>query len=261
MIRAKAEYFELPKHILSRSDLTPADKLVYMVLFGLKDKSEIWASNDYLAKMTSLSIPTVNRCLKALEKLGLLTRETLQEGLLKKRNIQLIRYDQNDHTNDQNDTEHDQNDTEHDQNDHTEMIKMISTDDQNDQSITKYNNKEENIYTQKKKTPSAGSQESVPKNKTLATGSEHVYLTDEEKEKVTRKFREVFGTDYQQALEFAVSKLDTWLSNNSKELKRANRCDYRRLIDWPLDAAVERMARLSKLANQKKWETASASKT
>lgn len=224
----------IPTLVLESEKLSPADKLIFSVLFGFRLTQKCWASNDYISEKTKISIPTVNRSLKTLERYGFISRVTTQTGMIKKREIIISDIEdiginlsevRNDPSYDQNDQTHDQNDTTTNQIDHPPMIKMISSDDQNDQSIYNIINNN-NIYP---KTPCK-----LPDG----TNSELVFMTKEQKLKIQDRFLRLFGEDAQVYLGYAVEALDAYITNNKKARKYKDH--YKVLIGWPLEKAQEK---------------------
>lgn len=228
----------IPTVVLENADLSPADKLIFSVLFGFRLTQKCWASNNYISEKTKISIPTVNRSLKTLEKYGFISRVTTQEGMIKKREIVIAEIEevgiklvevQNDPPHDQNDQTDDQNDRGSNQNDHLPMIKMISTPDQNDQSIDNIiNNIIDNVI------------EEEPKHAVkLSDGEESkfVFLKTSEKKKLIERFKKQFGNDfYRDYLMFAVEALDSYIANEKKGKKYKDH--YKVLINWPMEKAI-----------------------
>lgn len=229
----------IPTLVLESEKLSPADKLIFSVLFGFRLTQKCWASNDYISDKTKISIPTVNRSLKTLERYGFISRVTTQSGMIKKREIIISDIEdiginlsevRNDPSYDQNDQTHDQNDTTTNQIDHPPMIKMISPHDQNDQSIDNIINNiiDKNIHTQK-----------IPAKLSDGEESKVVLLTNPEKKKLLERFKKQFGEDfYRDYLMFAVEALDSYITNDKKGRKYKDH--YKVLIGWPLEKAIQK---------------------
>lgn len=228
----------IPTLVLESEKLSPADKLIFSVLFGFRLTQKCWASNDYISEKTKISIPTVNRSLKTLERYGFISRVTTQSGMIKKREIIIsdiediginLQEVQNDPSYDQNDQTHDQNDTTTNQIDHPPMIKMISPHDQNDQSIDNIIN---NIIDKNTDAPK------IPVKLPNGENSKHIFLTKSEKEMVVVRYKdelgEIFYRDY---LLHAIDALEGYLNNNKKKYKDF----YRVLIGWPLKDAKKQL--------------------
>lgn len=69
--------------------------------------------------------------------------------------------------------------------------------------------------------------------------SERVFLTTEEKEKLTKAFKKQFGEDsFGEYLQLAVQKLDSYITNHKKGKEYVDH--YKVILDWPMEKAVEK---------------------
>lgn len=241
----------IPTIVLENELLSPADKLIFSVLFGFRLTQKCWASNNYISEKTKISIPTVNRSLKTLEKYGFISRVTTQEGMIKKREIVISEIEDIgiNLSEAQNDTSHDQNDQTTNQNDHLSMIKMISTPNQNDQSI-------DNIINNIIHKPADQKEPCIIDNE--GNKSEFVRLSKKDKEKLKQVYEDNFGHEYLRVMRQAVIALDEWFRENPKKLK-ASKNHLTRLtgkgLEFAQNAESARIGFKNKKIMQEKMES------
>lgn len=80
-------------------------------------------------------------------------------------------------------------------------------------------------------------------NQRLIIGTERIYLTEDEIQKVKLKYQE--HNLSAQHLKNAFEELDLWFKDNPKEYKKS-KCHYRRMIGWVLDRAIERKTKTTR---------------
>ena len=203
-----------------------------MVLFGYRLRHKIWASNEYIAERTALSIPTVKRSIKTLCEVGLIVRTTTQEGFTRKRDIKIPEF------------EHfqakDQDDPSKDQIDTLPRIKLIPTKDQDDPSIDKLNKQ---VLINKKATPPpVNILEDLSAPPLIYTRvsedpdeprSKYVRMSEAEVVKLRNKIDELDlwpALNSKQALYDLFLSMDVYVSKNPK--KNAPENYYRMALNW-----------------------------
>lgn len=265
MQKLKFEFCPVPVNILSRTDFTANEKLLYSLLLGYQANGDAWASNESLAETLGCHINTINNTLKELEAKKAIRRDTQQINKFKKERKIHTSFISNEHKNCVTEAQklcsHEHKNCAGDEHKNCASLDNTLLDKRIDKKavLEKLPHLPPEILDLTEKKPTMKEQlkdakividEKGNKRVQLTNGKlqdqtfKNIFLTTQERAKIRDRFNQEFSEEWKFYFIHAFKVFDDWLDDN-KAKGLALKSHYKTILKWPL--AEAKKARLDDL--------------